>query len=155
MNLHEYQGKEILSKHGVRVQRGYLAHTVEESISSAKKIYNLTNTPCFIIKAQIHAGGRGKGGGIKLAKNMQEVEQYASDILGMNLITPQTSKHGKIEKFCCGRVSGSPAASNALCHLFLTLEEGAGASADISLRIIYRCCPPTTRGLALGTPPRM
>ena len=96
MNLHEYQGKEILSKHSVRVQRGYLAHTVEESISSAKKIYNLTNTPCFIIKAQIHAGGRGKGGGIKLAKNMQEVEQYASDILGMNLITPQTSKQGKI-----------------------------------------------------------
>ena len=96
MNLHEYQGKEILAKHGVRVQRGYLAHTVEESISSAKKIYNLTTTPCFIIKAQIHAGGRGKGGGIKLAKNMQEVEQYANDILGMNLITPQTSKHGKI-----------------------------------------------------------
>ena len=95
MNLHEYQGKEILSKHGVRVQRGYVAETVSESVENAKKIFNETNTPCFLVKAQIHAGGRGKGGGIKLAKDIQEVKKYADSILGMNLITPQTNKEGK------------------------------------------------------------
>ena len=95
MNLHEYQGKEILAQHGVRVQRGYVAETVSESIENAKRLKSETNTPCFLVKAQIHAGGRGKGGGIKLAKNIQEVEKYADSILGMNLITPQTPKEGK------------------------------------------------------------
>ena len=95
MNLHEYQGKEILAKHGVRIQRGYVAETVDEAITNAKRLFQETETPCFLIKAQVHAGGRGKGGGIKLAKNIQEVEQHASDILGMMLITPQTSKEGK------------------------------------------------------------
>ena len=95
MNLHEYQGKEILANHGVRVQRGYVAETVSESVTNAKKIFNETNTSCFLVKAQIHAGGRGKGGGIKLAKDIQEVKKYADSILGMNLITPQTNKEGK------------------------------------------------------------
>ncbi|MAZ57894.1 MAG: ADP-forming succinate--CoA ligase subunit beta [Flavobacteriales bacterium] len=95
MNLHEYQGKEILAKHGVRIQRGYVAETVDEAIANAKRLFKETETPCFIIKAQVHAGGRGKGGGIKLAKNIKEVEKHASDILGMMLITPQTSKEGK------------------------------------------------------------
>ena len=95
MNLHEYQGKEILAKHGVRIQRGYIADTVDQAIANANRLFKETETPCFLIKAQVHAGGRGKGGGIKLAKNIQEVEQHASDILGMMLITPQTSKEGK------------------------------------------------------------
>ncbi|MDC0189326.1 ADP-forming succinate--CoA ligase subunit beta [Flavobacteriales bacterium] len=95
MNLHEYQGKEILSNYGVRVQRGYIAETVGESIENAKKLFKETNTPCFIVKAQIHAGGRGKGGGVKLAKNMEEVEMHSKNILGMMLVTPQTSKEGK------------------------------------------------------------
>jgi succinyl-CoA synthetase beta subunit len=95
MNLHEYQGKEILAKHGVRIQRGYVAETVDEAIANAKRLFKETETPCFLIKAQVHAGGRGKGGGIKLAKNIKEVEKHASDILGMMLITPQTSKEGK------------------------------------------------------------
>lgn len=95
MNLHEYQGKEILSNYGVRVQRGYIAETVGESVENAKKLFKETNTPCFIVKAQIHAGGRGKGGGVKLAKNMEEVEMHSENILGMMLVTPQTSKEGK------------------------------------------------------------
>ena len=73
MNLHEYQGKEILAKHGVRIQRGYIADTVDQAIANANRLFKETETPCFLIKAQVHAGGRGKGGGIKLAKNIQEV----------------------------------------------------------------------------------
>ena len=95
MNLHEYQGKEILASHGVRVQRGYVAHTVDEALQNSKKLLKETNTPCFIVKAQIHAGGRGKGGGVKLAKDIFELEKYSNQILGMMLITPQTSKEGK------------------------------------------------------------
>ncbi|MBF25574.1 MAG: ADP-forming succinate--CoA ligase subunit beta [Flavobacteriales bacterium] len=95
MNLHEYQGKEILSQHGVRVQRGYVAEKVSEAVSKGKQLLTETNTPCFIVKAQIHAGGRGKGGGVKLAKNLDELEHYSNEILGMMLITPQTSKEGK------------------------------------------------------------
>jgi len=95
MNLHEYQGKEILSQNGVRVQRGYVAETVSEALSVGKKLLKETNTPIFLVKAQVHAGGRGKGGGIKLAKHMKELEQYVTDMLGMMLITPQTSKLGK------------------------------------------------------------
>ena len=95
MNLHEYQGKEILAKNGVAIQRGYVAETIPEAIANAKKLFKETQTPCFLVKAQIHAGGRGKGGGIKLAKNIQEVETHASNILGMMLVTPQTTKEGK------------------------------------------------------------
>ena len=95
MNLHEYQGKEILAKHGVRVQRGYVAETVSQAIKNGELLSKETNTPFFLVKAQIHAGGRGKGGGIKLAKNMTELKEYASSILGMMLITPQTSNKGK------------------------------------------------------------
>jgi len=95
MNLHEYQGKEILASHGVRVQRGYVAETVAEALKNGQQLLKETNTPCFLVKAQIHAGGRGKGGGIKLAHNMLELEKYADQILGMMLITPQTNKEGK------------------------------------------------------------
>ncbi len=95
MNLHEYQGKEILSSFGVQTQRGIVAQTPEEAVEAAKKLTEQTGTGWHVIKAQIHAGGRGKGGGVKLAKNLQEVEQIAGDIIGMNLVTPQTSKEGK------------------------------------------------------------
>ena len=95
MNLHEYQGKEILAQHGVRVQRGYVAETVSQALANGEKLFKETKTPFFLVKAQIHAGGRGKGGGVKLAKNTDELKQYASDILGMMLITPQTPKEGK------------------------------------------------------------
>ena len=95
MNLHEYQGKEILSKYGVKVQRGIVATTPEEAVEAAKALTEQTGTSWHVVKAQIHAGGRGKGGGVKLAKNLDEVKERANDIIGMQLITPQTSAEGK------------------------------------------------------------
>lgn len=95
MNLHEYQGKEILSSFGVRVQRGIVATTPEKAVEAAKDINDQTGTKWWVVKAQIHAGGRGKGGGVKLAKSLDEVKEISSEIIGMNLITPQTPKNGK------------------------------------------------------------
>ena len=95
MNLHEYQGKEILASFGVRIQRGIVAHNVKEAVDAAKQLTQETGTGWHVIKAQVHAGGRGKGGGVKLAKNLKEVEEISEKIIGMNLITPQTSKEGK------------------------------------------------------------
>ena len=96
MNLHEYQGKEILSSFGVRIQRGIVATTPEEAVDAAKKLTEETGTGWHVIKAQVHAGGRGKGGGVKLAKNLDEVKSISNDILGMMLVTPQTSAEGKL-----------------------------------------------------------
>jgi succinyl-CoA synthetase beta subunit len=96
MNLHEYQGKELLSTFGVRIQRGIVASTVEEAVSAAEKLNEDTGTSWWVVKAQIHAGGRGKGGGVKLAKSLEEVRSISNDILGMHLITPQTSSEGKL-----------------------------------------------------------
>jgi succinyl-CoA synthetase beta subunit len=80
MNIHEYQGKEILAKHGVRVQRGYVANNPQEAVDVAKQLTAETGTGWHVIKAQIHAGGRGKGGGVKLAKNLKQVEEIANQI---------------------------------------------------------------------------
>ena len=90
MNLHEYQGKELLSSYGVAIQRGKLAHTVEEAVAGYEQLKAETGTQFCVVKAQIHAGGRGKGGGVKLAKNMDDLKQHAGNILGMMLKTPQT-----------------------------------------------------------------
>ena len=95
MNLHEYQGKEILASYGVRVQRGYVANNAEEAVAKAKQLTSETGTGWHVIKAQIHAGGRGKGGGVKLAKNLDQVAEIAGQIIGMDLITPQTPPQGK------------------------------------------------------------
>ncbi len=95
MNLHEYQGKEILSSFGVRIQRGHVAQTPQEAIGVAKQLTKETGTEWYVVKAQVHAGGRGKGGGVKLAKNLEELESVAGQIIGMNLVTPQTSAEGK------------------------------------------------------------
>ncbi|MFT5983577.1 MAG: succinyl-CoA synthetase beta subunit [Ulvibacter sp.] len=95
MNLHEYQGKEILNSFGVEIQRGIVATTPAEAVAAAKKLTEDTGTGWHVIKAQVHAGGRGKGGGVKLAKSLEQVEQIASEIIGMMLITPQTSAEGK------------------------------------------------------------
>lgn len=95
MNLHEYQGKEILASYGVGVQLGIVANNKDEAVSAAKQLTEDTGTSWHVIKAQIHAGGRGKGGGVKLAKNLTELESIADQIIGMQLITPQTPPEGK------------------------------------------------------------
>ena len=95
MNLHEYQGKEILNSFGVRIQRGIVATTTDEAVAAAEKLNTETGTSWWVVKAQVHAGGRGKGGGVKLAKSLEEVKSIANDILGMQLVTPQTSAEGK------------------------------------------------------------
>ena len=96
MNLHEYQGKEILNSFGVRIQRGIVASTPEEAVAAAKQLNEETGTSWWVVKAQVHAGGRGKGGGVKLAKSLDDVKNIANDILGMQLVTPQTSAEGKL-----------------------------------------------------------
>ena len=96
MNLHEYQGKELLNGFGVRIQRGIVATTPEEAVAAAEKLTADTGTSWYVVKAQVHAGGRGKGGGVKLAKSLEEVKSIANDILGMHLVTPQTSAEGKL-----------------------------------------------------------
>ncbi|MDE3838503.1 ADP-forming succinate--CoA ligase subunit beta [Bacillus methanolicus] len=91
MNIHEYQGKEILRKYGVTVPNGKVAFTVEEAVEAAKEL----GTEVCVVKAQIHAGGRGKAGGVKVAKSLEEVRTYASEILGKTLVTHQTGPEGK------------------------------------------------------------
>ncbi len=95
MNIHEYQGKSILKSFGVAIQEGIVADTPEQAVEAAKRLKQDYNSDWVVIKAQIHAGGRGKGGGVKLAKNYDEVKEKATQIIGMQLITPQTSAEGK------------------------------------------------------------
>ncbi|WP_274651558.1 ADP-forming succinate--CoA ligase subunit beta [Paenibacillus humicola] len=91
MNIHEYQGKAVLKQYGVAVPEGKVAFTVDEAVEAAKEL----GTQVVVVKAQIHAGGRGKAGGVKVAKNLDEVRQYASEILGKVLVTHQTGPEGK------------------------------------------------------------
>ena len=91
MNIHEYQGKEILRQYGVSVPNGKVAYTVDEAVEAAKSL----ETGVVVVKAQIHAGGRGKAGGVKVAKNLEEVRTYATEILGKTLVTHQTGPVGK------------------------------------------------------------
>lgn len=94
MNIHEYQGKEILRKYGVVTPRGIPCFSVDEAVEAAKKL----GGNLWVVKAQIHAGGRGKGGGVKVAKSLDEVKQYAQSILGMTLVTHQTGPEGRVVK---------------------------------------------------------
>ncbi len=96
MNLHEYQGKSILQGYGVSVPFGIVATSPESAFEAAKEIQKKTGSDKWAVKAQIHAGGRGKGGGVKIAKSLDEVRQFADNIIGMMLVTPQTSKEGKL-----------------------------------------------------------
>ena len=94
MNIHEYQGKEILKKFGVAVPNGKVAFSSEEAVAVANEL----GGNIWVVKSQIHAGGRGKAGGVKIAKSIKEVETYAKEMLGMTLITHQTGSEGKIVK---------------------------------------------------------
>src|SRR3954463_737962 len=91
MKIHEYQGKEILRKYGVPTPRGLPCFSVDESVEAARKL----GGSVWVVKAQIHAGGRGKGGGVKLARSIEEVRQHAASILGMQLKTHQTGPEGQ------------------------------------------------------------
>ncbi len=91
MKIHEYQGKELLKKFGVTVPRGIPAFSIDEAVAAAEKL----GGPVWVVKAQIHAGGRGKGGGVKLARSIDEVRQISSEILGMQLVTHQTGPEGQ------------------------------------------------------------
>ncbi|MGE4233815.1 MAG: ADP-forming succinate--CoA ligase subunit beta [Bacteriovoracia bacterium] len=95
MNVHEYQAKELLRRYGVPLLKGRVAFNVNEATDAAKALEKETSTKVWVVKAQIHAGGRGKGGGVKLAKSLDEVKKHASSILGMQLITHQTGPEGK------------------------------------------------------------
>jgi len=92
MNIHEYQAKQIFAKYGISVPRGYIATTVDEAVESAKKL----GGKVWVVKAQIHAGGRGLGGGVKVATSLEKVEEFAKEILGMTLVTHQTGPEGKL-----------------------------------------------------------
>lgn len=94
MKVHEYQGKEILKKFNVAIPKGKVAFSVDEAVAAAQEI----GGNVWVVKAQIHAGGRGKGGGVKVAKSLEEVRTYASQILGMTLVTHQTGPEGKLVK---------------------------------------------------------
>jgi succinyl-CoA synthetase beta subunit len=96
MNIHEYQGKSILQSHGVPVQEGFVAETAGHAEVVARELQKKFGTEIFVIKAQIHAGGRGKGGGVKIARSPEEAAEVASRMLGMTLVTPQTGSAGKI-----------------------------------------------------------
>lgn len=96
MNLHEYQAKKLIGAFGVKVPFGMIAFSPEEAVNAARQVAGSTGCDKFAVKAQIHAGGRGKGGGVKIAGSMQEVELFASEILGMMLKTPQTPPDGKL-----------------------------------------------------------
>ena len=91
MKIHEYQGKEILGQFGVPVPRGIPAFTVQEAVEAAQKL----GGPVWVVKAQIHAGGRGKGGGVKVARSIDDVRARAGEILGMQLVTHQTGPEGQ------------------------------------------------------------
>jgi len=111
MKIHEYQGKEILRKFGVAVPRGLPVFSVDDAVKAAEEL----GGPVWVVKAQIHAGGRGKGGGVKVAKTLEQVREYASQILGMQLVTHQTfamnrsraasSRHSRVWSRLCSRVS--------------------------------------------------
>ena len=94
MKIHEYQGKEILRRYNVPVPRGNVAFSVDEAVNVAKDL----GTDVIVVKAQIHAGGRGKGGGVKLARSIEEVRELANQILGMTLVTHQTGPEGRLVK---------------------------------------------------------
>ncbi|MFW6389363.1 MAG: ADP-forming succinate--CoA ligase subunit beta [Marinilabiliaceae bacterium] len=95
MNIHEYQAKAVLKRHGVNIQEGIMAASADEAVEAAKQMQEQTGTQWWVLKAQIHAGGRGKGGGVKLAKSLDDVRELTNQMIGMQLVTHQTGPEGK------------------------------------------------------------
>ncbi len=95
MNIHEFQGKSLLKAYNVEIQEGFVAETPEQAVTVAKQLHEKFGSDFFVVKAQIHAGGRGKGGGVKLARSIDDVSRISEQILGMQLVTPQTGPEGK------------------------------------------------------------
>jgi succinyl-CoA synthetase beta subunit len=135
MNIHEYQGKSILAQYGVSVQRGYVASTPEEANTVAAQLQQETGTGWFVIKAQIHAGGRGKGTvtetgsrGVVLAKGIEEVAGKAKDILGGHLVTLQTKAEGKLvsKVFIAEDVYAPGASEPKEFYMSILLDRGLG-----------------------------
>lgn len=129
MKLHEYQGKAILKSFGLPIQEGLVAETVDQAVEAAQKLYpNPTGKEFFVVKAQIHAGGRGKGGGVKVAKGVEAVREKATDILGMQLITHQTGPEGKkVHKILVAQDAFYPGASEPKeFYLSITLDRATG-----------------------------
>ncbi len=133
MNIHEYQGKSILKSFGVNIQEGIVAETVEQAVNAAKEIKTKYNSDIVVIKAQIHAGGRGKGGGVKVAKNLDEVKEKAGAIIGMQLVTPQTSAKGKkVNKVLVAQDVYYPGASQPKeFYMSVLLDRGKGRNTII------------------------
>ena len=111
MNIHEYQAKQLLAKYGVAVPRGHVAYTAPEAEAEAKKL----GGPVWVVKAQIHAGGRGKGGGVKVVKTIDEVFPTAEKMLGMTLVTKQTGPRAKRSSASTSRKAATSGAS-ATCR---------------------------------------
>lgn len=133
MNLHEYQGKSILKSFGVAIQEGIVAHSADEAVEAAKKLNKETGTEWWVVKAQIHAGGRGKGGGVKLAKSLDDVKEKAGAIIGMDLITPQTPPSGKrVHKVLVAQDVYYPGPSETSeIYMSVLLDRAAGKNAII------------------------
>ncbi len=135
MKLHEYQAKEIIKSFGVPIQEGKVAATVEEAYEIAKNLYEEgPEGKWFVIKAQIHAGGRGKGGGVKLAKSLEQVKEVAGSILGMNLVTHQTGPEGKlVQKILIAQDVFYPGANEPKeYYLSITLDRETGKDVFIA-----------------------
>ena len=128
MNIHEYQAKELLKKYGVRIQEGILAHTPDEAEAAAKSLKREYNSDWCVVKAQIHAGGRGKGGGVKLAKSPADARELASKIIGMQLVTHQTGPEGKkVRKVLVAQDVYYPGASETKeYYVGVLLDRGTG-----------------------------
>jgi len=129
MKLHEYQGKDILATFNVPIQPGYIAHTADEAVEVAKKIEQADPAkPFWIVKAQIHAGGRGKGGGVKVARSLDEVREVANKIIGMTLVTHQTGPEGKLvsKVLICGDAFYSGPTEPKEYYMSLTLDRQTG-----------------------------
>lgn len=129
MKLHEHQAKEVLKQMGLPIQEGIAAFTLEEAMEAGKKLYpNPTGNEFYVVKAQIHAGGRGKGGGVKVGKGLAGLEEKAKAILGMTLVTPQTGPEGKlVRRILIAQDAFYPGASEPKEYYFsITLDRVTG-----------------------------